>query len=151
MTRHFYWPVCDLCWVCGAIMSSSDRSNLMTFTVSVSSWYPGPRGALSSVCTHRCPHIYLTQSRGRGRSGGCFYWLSGQLRRGKHHYTDNLNWGEQITWFVRPRNNKVRNICPFVHLIYLYHWVALAFKYWTENLYGYNKMKMTIPTEWITV
>ena len=71
----FYWPVCHLCRVSGAIVSSSDHVNLdiynlrvlMTINPSSSDILVSPGGCGQCLC-HRCPHIYLTHRQaGAGR------------------------------------------------------------------------------------
>ena len=77
----FYWPVCHLCRVSGAIVSSSDHVNLDIYNLRVlmtinpsSSDILSPRGVVASVCVTGV-HTFTSHiaSRERGRGGGCFY------------------------------------------------------------------------------
>ena len=103
----FYWPVCHLCRVSGAIVSSSDHVNLdiynlrvlMTINPSSSDILRSPGGCGQCLC-HRCPHIYLTHRQaGAGRRMFLLtQWSGGGGGGGKYHqrHGHSLNKREQM-------------------------------------------------------
>ena len=103
----FYWPVCHLCRVSGAIVSSSDHVNLdiynlcvlMTINPSSSDILVSPGGCGQCLC-HRCPHIYLTHRQCGGGAEDVFIdsVVRGEGGEGANiiRDMDSLNNGEQM-------------------------------------------------------
>ena len=88
----FYWPVCHLCRVSGAIVSSSDHVNLdiynlcvlMTINPSSADILVSPGGCGQCLC-HRCPHIYLTHRQCGGGAEDVFIDSVVRGGGGKHY------------------------------------------------------------------